>query len=193
MTSTIELNDEFGSRGRQNSILDYVSPPDNSSGSLAGMYAILVGQYAPTDLAGELKWQRQGYNLRRLIRSYQFPQRSLEAEIAKLNGMRLSTEGWDGYHARKPNARTIELAIEFLIQFSKLDVPLPAATVSPSGNAALFDSNQIYYLDIEFEPGDRAGWLLQLRGGPEIEDDERFDGHFLPSRLITLLRSVSND
>jgi hypothetical protein len=107
--------------------------------------------------------------------------------------MRHAAEGWDGYQARKPNVRTIDLAIKFLIQFSKLDVALPTATVSPSGNAALFDSNQIYYLDIEFEPGDRAGWLLQLQGGPEIEDEEGFDGRFLPSRLVALLRSVSND
>jgi hypothetical protein len=187
MTSTLAVIDEFRSRAR------YVSPLDNSSGSLAGVYAILVGQHAPTDLAGELQWQQRGHNLRRLIRSYQVPQRSLEAEIAKLNSMRHAAEGWDGYQARKPNVRTIDLAIKFLIQFSKLDVALPTATVSPSGNAALFDSNQIYYLDIEFEPGDRAGWLLQLQGGPEIEDEEGFDGRFLPSRLVALLRSVSND
>jgi hypothetical protein len=57
MTSTLAVIDEFRSRAR------YVSPLDNSSGSLAGVYAILVGQHAPTDLAGELQWQQRGHNL----------------------------------------------------------------------------------------------------------------------------------
>jgi hypothetical protein len=164
-----------------------------SSGFIAGLYAIFIGEAAPTDLAAELIWNRRGYNFRSLARSFRIPRRALEREIAKLSSMRSAEPGWDGYHAQKPNTRTIDLAINFLRQLSRTDIALPAATISSSGNAALFDSNEKYYLDVEFEPNDRIGWLVQLRGGREIEDDEPFSGDALPSRLTALLRSACND
>jgi hypothetical protein len=166
---------------------------DTSSGTIAGVYAIFLGQFAPTDLVSELIWSRRGYNLKTLARSFLIPRRALMPEIAKLNSMRHADAGWDGYRAQKPNARTIDFAISFLRQLSKTEIPLPAATVSSSGNAALFDSNENYYLDIEFEPDRRIGWLVQLRGGKELEDYEPFDEGALPPHLTALLRSAYND
>jgi hypothetical protein len=171
----------------------WVIEDESSSGFIAGVYAIFIGEAAPTDLAAELIWNRRGYNFRSLARSFRIPRRVLEREIAKLNSMRSAKPGWDGYRAQKPNTRTIDLAINFLRQLSKTDIPLPAATISSSGNASLFDSNENYYLDVEFEPNDHIGWLVQLHGGREIEDDEPFSGDALPPRLTALLRSACND
>jgi hypothetical protein len=192
MTSVADFYDAPKSSDEAVKKTGSVLTSDTSSGALAGTYTIFVGHVAPTDLASELDWLRRGYYLRTLARSFLVPQRALVREVAKLNAMRHAEEGWDGYRAQRPNTRTIERAISFLRQLAKAEIPLPAATVSSSGNAALFDSKENYYLDVEFEPNDRVGWLMHLRGGQEIEDDEPYDGSALPSRLTALLRSVCN-
>jgi hypothetical protein len=178
-----------GSRGPVHSSFygDYVS---NTS---ANWYSVVAGGVTPTDLAAELLWNLRGINVRSLARSFRVALRPVEREVAKLNSMRNAEAGWDGYRAAQPDVRTIELAIRFLRRLSRVGIASPAATMSSSGKAALFDANDRYYLDAEFEPDGQVSWLFQPAGGKETEGEERFDGEALPQRLLTLLRSASDE
>jgi hypothetical protein len=167
---------------------DYVS-----NTTFANWYSVVTGEVAPTDLAAELLWNLRGINIRSLARSFRVALRPVEHEVAKLNSMRNAEAGWDGYRAVQPDVRTIELAIKFLRRLSRVGIASPAATMSSSGKAALFDANDRYYLDAEFEPDGQVSWLFQLAGGKETEGEERFDGEVLPQRLLALLRSASDE
>jgi hypothetical protein len=164
-----------------------------SNTTCANWYAVVAGEIAPTDLAAELSWKLRGINIRSLARSFRVALRPVEREVAKLNSMRNAEAGWDGYRAVQPDVRTIDLAIRFLRRLSRVGIASPAATMSSSGKAALFDANDRYYLDAEFEPDGRVSWLFQPAGGKETEGEERFDGEVLPQRLLALLRSASDE
>jgi hypothetical protein len=167
---------------------DYVSNTTS-----ANWYSLVAGEVTPTDLAAELLWNFRGISVRSLARSFRVALRPVEREVAKLNSMRNAEAGWDGYRAVEPDVRTIELAIRFLRRLSRAGIASPAATMSSSGKAALFDANDRYYLDAEFEPDGRVSWLFQPAGGKETEGEERFDGEVLPQRLLALLRSASDE
>ncbi len=101
--------------------------------------------------------------------------------------MRGALPGWDGYNALAPNGATIDAASKMLRYLADTGLPIPSATMSPNGNAALFIDAHGVYADIEFHADWRVTWLLQLPGGPEIEDEERFDEEFKPWRLLKIL------
>jgi hypothetical protein len=167
---------------------------DYASNTTSGnWYSVVAGEVPPTDLAAELLWNLRGINLRSLARSFRVAPRPVEREVAKLNSMRNAEAGWDGYRAVQPDVRTIGLAIRFLRRLSRAGIASPAATMSSSGKAALFDANDRYYLDVEFEPAGQVSWLFQPAGGKETEGEERFDGEALPQRLLALLRSASDE
>jgi hypothetical protein len=164
-----------------------------SNTTSANWYSVVAGEVTPTDLAAELLWNLRGINVRSLARSFRVAPRPVEREVAKLNSMRNAEAGWDGYRAVQPDVRTIDLAIRFLRRLSRTGIASPAATMSSSGKAALFDANDRYYLDAEFEPNGQVSWLFQPAGGKETEGEERFDGEVLPQRLLGLLRSASDE
>jgi hypothetical protein len=167
---------------------------DYASNTTSGnWYSVLAGEVPLTDLAAELLWNLRGINVRSLARSFRVAPRPVEREVAKLNSMRNAEAGWDGYRAVQPDVRTIELAIRFLRRLSRAGIASPAATMSSSGKAALFDANDRYYLDVEFGPDGQVSWLFQPAGGKETEGEERFDGEALPQRLLALLRSASDE
>ena len=104
--------------------------------------------------------------------------------------MRGAPPGWDGYNAQPPNGATIDTAAEMLRLLAEFGLPIPGATMSPNGNACLFIDAQGVYADIEFHADRRVTWLIQLPGGPEIEDEERFDEGAKPLRLLAILSHV---
>lgn len=139
-----------------------------------------------TDVAGEL--HSRIARIRRKAISYRRDQ--ADREIARLEAMRDAKEGWDGYCAAPPIASTISLASELLRQFADSGLPIPTATMSPSGNAALFNHFQGIYFDIELHADNSISWLLQLSSGPEIESTEPYDGQPSALRVLNILKHV---
>lgn len=108
-------------------------------------------------------------------------------QAARLEEMRGAEPGWDGYSAARPIERTIDRAKTLLELLVDTRLPMPVATMSSSGHAGLFIRRDGLYFDLEILPDGRIEWLLQLPGGPEIEDREPFDEWRLPRRLADLL------
>lgn len=108
-------------------------------------------------------------------------------QAARLEAMRGAEPGWDGHSAARPVERTIDLAKELLELLVDTRLPIPSATMSSGGHAGLFIRRDGLYFDLEILPDEEIEWLLQLPGGPEIEDREPFDGSRLPRRLADLL------
>lgn len=139
-----------------------------------------------TDVAGEL------HSLLARLRQALISVRKDQAEqqIAKLDGMRGEPEGWDGRQATAPDEVTIDLAAALLRRFAEVGLSIPVATVSPSGNAALFAHGRGVYADIELHADKTVSWLVQLPHGPELEDTEPFDGKSNSLRLMNILRQA---
>jgi len=155
-----------------------------STGEWVEAFVSVLSQYqSDTDCAGPLRSR-----IAALRRQITFLRRDVaEKEIERLESMRDALPGWDGYNAQAPNSLTIDAAAEALRFLAQTGLPIPIATMSPNGNACLFIDAQGVYADIEFHADRRVTWLLQLPGGPEIEDIERVDEASMPSRLLAIL------
>ena len=127
----------FAAYGGWNSRQRLYSPEArwNTSGDYADNILEMTGRpRTPTDGVGEL------HSLLALVRRLQISQRRDQAEqqITRLEGMKGQPIGWDGRQAAAPDEATIELASALLRRFAEAGLPIPTATMSPSGNAALF-------------------------------------------------------
>lgn len=158
-----------------------------TTGTYAGALVDLSGYDRPiTDQAWE-SLSRNAAERRKLI-SWRRDQ--AEREIARLEDMRGADAGWDGYAAKRPEETSIDLAAELLRFLADKGAPIPVATMSPNGNASLFMSHAGAYADIELHSDNNVSWLLQLPGGPEIEDSETFDGTYRSLRLIEIMKYI---
>ena len=156
-----------------------------TSSQYADVILSMTGHHrSMTDLAGE--WHSLLARVRHALISSRKDQ--AEQQIAKLDGMRGESEGWDGRQATAPDAVTIDLAAALLRRFAEVGLSIPVATISPSGNAALFGHGRGIYADIELHADKTVSWLVQLPHGPELEDTEPFDGKSNSLRLINILR-----
>ena len=162
----------------------FASPWFTTGGYADDLVTMSGHSRAITDAAGELL----SYNthIRRLRISVRRDQ--AERQISRLDAMRNEKAGWDGCDAAAPNLATIDLASALLRQFAEIGLPIPVATMSPSGNAALFSNEGGAYADIELHVGNVVSWLIQLPSGPEIEDREPYCGQGDNLLLIDYLR-----
>jgi hypothetical protein len=142
---------------------------------------------ATTDVAGEL--QSLLAMVRRAVISMRRDQ--AEQQIARLEAMRGEAPGWDGRNAGSPDEQTIDLAVSLLRRLADAGLPIPTATMSPSGNAALFAHGRGVYADIELHADKTVSWLIQLPAGPEIEATEPYDGKMNAIRLISILKHAA--
>ncbi len=110
-----------------------------------------------------------------------------QAQIERLDTMRSAGTGWDGYCAAPPVVATLDRAKDLLLLFADRGLPIPTASVSSTGNAALF-RNDSTYLDLEIHENDTISWLVQLPQGPEVEGEEYFDGTRRSLRIVDILK-----
>ena len=109
------------------------------------------------------------------------------AQMERLESMRGAGAGWDGYRAAPPAEVTLDHAKELLLLFADQGLPIPTASVSSTGNAALLRSDGTY-LDLEIHENNTISWLVQLPHGPEVEGEEYFDGTRRSLRIINILK-----
>ena len=152
-----------------------------------GILTMSGRQRPATDVAGELHSALAA--VRRAVISIRRDQ--AEQQIARLETMRGQAPGWDGRNAHTPDGHTIELATSLLRRLAEVGLPIPTATMSPSGNAALFSHGRSIYADIELHADKSVSWLIQLPSGPEIEDTEPYDGKTNSLRLINILKHAA--
>jgi hypothetical protein len=152
-----------------------------------GILTMSGRQRPATDVAGEL------HSVLAMVRRAVISMRRDQAEqqIARLETMRGQAPGWDGRNAQSPDEQTIELATSLLRRLAEAGLPIPTATMSPSGNAALFTHGRGGYADIELHADKSVSWLIQLPSGPEIEDTEPYDGKTNSLRLINILKHAA--
>ena len=159
-----------------------------TSGAYADELVALTGHgRSATDAVGELHSLVAQFC--RILVSLRHEQ--AEHQITRLESMRHAADGWDGYKASTPVQTTINLAAELLRQFADCGLPIPTATMSPSGNAALFSCAPGVYLDIELHADNSVSWLLQLPSGPEVEAQEPFDGTHQGLRVVEILKHAA--
>jgi hypothetical protein len=101
--------------------------------------------------------------------------------------MRGAEAGWDGYRAAPPAESTLAHAKELVLLFAEQGLPIPTASVSSTGNAALL-RNDSTYLDLEVHENNKISWLVQLPQGPEVEGEEYFDGTRRSLRITNILK-----
>ncbi len=110
-----------------------------------------------------------------------------QTQIDRLESMRGAGAGWDGYRAAPPAEGTLDHAKELLLLFADHGLPIPTASVSSTGNAALL-RNDSTYLDLELHENNTISWLVQLPHGPEVEGEEYFDGTRRSLRIVDILK-----
>lgn len=154
-----------------------------------GILTMSGRQRSATDIAGEL------HSVLAMVKRAIISMRRDQAEqqIVRLETMRGESPGWDGRNADLPDEQTIDLATALLRRMAEAGLPIPTATMSPSGNAALFTHVRGVYADIELHPDNSVSWLVQLPSGPEIEDAEPYDGKTNSLRLITILQHAAGE
>ncbi|MDF2494575.1 MAG: hypothetical protein K0S66_1509 [Sphingomonas sp.] len=98
--------------------------------------------------------------------------------------------GWAGPGSCPPVKEAVDATVELIKRLRNLPFPIPMASVGADGRTGLFWSDEKLYADIEILEDGKVGYLIEVKGRPQVDNEEDMPDVGLPEGVAWALASA---